>query len=76
MAVVYLHVRFLKSEVLQVTSVEQSAMTTSRGVAWGGAGVRVDARPAVNLMWDDPPLESTNKAAKKSRFLVVFFFFS
>uniref|UniRef100_A0A9J2PQ96 PWI domain-containing protein n=1 Tax=Ascaris lumbricoides TaxID=6252 RepID=A0A9J2PQ96_ASCLU len=51
---------------LMVTSVEQSAMTTSRGVAWGGAGVRVDARPAVNLMWDGPPLESTNKAAKKS----------
>uniref|UniRef100_A0A915BU74 GYF domain-containing protein n=1 Tax=Parascaris univalens TaxID=6257 RepID=A0A915BU74_PARUN len=50
----------------QVISVEQSAMMTSRGVAWGGAGVRVDARPAVNVMWDGPPLESTNKAAKKS----------
>ncbi|KHN77819.1 PERQ amino acid-rich with GYF domain-containing protein 2 [Toxocara canis] len=50
----------------QVTSIEPSATAASRGVAWGGAGVRVDSRPAVNLIWDGPPLDSTNKANKKS----------
>ncbi|VDM45170.1 unnamed protein product [Toxocara canis] len=42
----------------QVTSIEPSATAASRGVAWGGAGVRVDSRPAVALRRDDAGLVS------------------